>query len=95
MRAELDQNETPASVVHRAPEAQKITWCRSASVAIRATLETCDRSRCEVSGQMKNQLAQSVCRILCGEEITLQAAQAIFLAPDWRSEYQRFFKPEK
>jgi hypothetical protein len=39
----------------------------------------------------KNQLEQSVCRMLCRGAITLEAAQAIFLAPDWRTEYERFF----
>ena len=39
----------------------------------------------------KNQLERSVCRLLCRGEITLEAAQAIFLAPDWRIEYERFF----
>jgi hypothetical protein len=40
----------------------------------------------------KNDLEQSVCRMLCRGEITLQAAQAIFLAPDWRAEYELFFE---
>jgi hypothetical protein len=32
----------------------------------------------------KNQLEQSVCRMLCLGDITLEAGQAILLAPDWR-----------
>ena len=70
--------------------------CRSASVAIRATLETCGRSRGEVSGQTKTRTSfeRSVCRMLCQRDITLEAGQAI-VAPDRREEYQRFSKPEK
>lgn len=43
----------------------------------------------------KNQLELSVCRMLCRGNITLEAGQAIFLAPDWREEYQRFFELER
>lgn len=39
----------------------------------------------------KNQLEASVCRQLCRGDITLQEAQAIFLAPDWTREYERYF----
>ena len=41
--------------------------------------------------KFKDQLETSVCRQLCLRGITLEAAQAIFLAPDWRVEYERFF----
>ncbi len=41
----------------------------------------------------KDQLETSVCRLLCNGGITLEAAQAIFLAPDWTVEYERFFSP--
>jgi hypothetical protein len=41
----------------------------------------------------KNALELSVCRQLCRGDISLEAAQAIFLAPDWREEYNRFFTP--
>jgi len=43
----------------------------------------------------KNQLERSVCRLLCQGAITLEAAQAIFLSPDWRIEYERFFTNSK
>lgn len=40
----------------------------------------------------KNQLEQSVCRALCKGAITLQEAQALFLAPaDWTKSYESFF----
>ena len=41
----------------------------------------------------KDQLETSVCRLLCNGGITLEAAQAIFLAPDWTVEYDKFFTP--
>jgi hypothetical protein len=33
----------------------------------------------------------SVCRQLCRGDITLKDAQAVFLARDWRKEYEKFF----
>jgi hypothetical protein len=42
----------------------------------------------------KHQLEASVCRQLCRGDITLEQAQAIFLAPDWTREYVRFFELE-
>jgi hypothetical protein len=109
MHAELDRNDTPTqSYIERLKRKQmgqmgqpgvsrtttKTASCRSASVAIRPILETCGRSRCEVSGadEDKNQLERSVCRMLCIGDITLETGQGIFLASDWREEYQRFFQ---
>ena len=39
----------------------------------------------------KSQLERSVCRRLSRCDITLDAAQAIFLAPNWREEWVKFF----
>jgi hypothetical protein len=39
----------------------------------------------------KNQLEASVCRQLCRGDITLEQAQAIFLAPDWTKAYEAYF----
>ncbi len=41
---------------------------------------------------IKDQLEASVCRAVCRGEMTLQEGQAIFLAPDWTKEYEKFFK---
>jgi hypothetical protein len=41
--------------------------------------------------KFKDQLEQSVCRGLCRGDITLEEAQAIFLAHDWTKQYGRFF----
>ena len=40
---------------------------------------------------IKDQLEASVCRAVCRGDMTLQEGQAIFLAPDWTKEYERFF----
>jgi hypothetical protein len=47
--------------------------------------------RSQWSDNDKNQLERSVCRQLCRGDITLENAQAIFLAPDWRREWVKFF----
>jgi len=49
----------------------------------------------EWSDRDKNQLELSVGRMLCRGEISLAAAQAIFLAPDWRKQYELFFATEQ
>lgn len=40
---------------------------------------------------VKDQLESSVCRAVCRGDMTLQEGQAVFLAPDWTKEYERFF----
>jgi len=40
----------------------------------------------------KDQLENSVHRAVCGGAMTLKQGQAIFLAPDWRRQFDQFFK---
>ncbi len=40
---------------------------------------------------VKDQLESSLCRQVCRGDITLKEGQAIFLAPDWTKEYEKFF----
>ena len=42
----------------------------------------------------KDQLETSVCRAVCMGDMTLDAGQAVFLAPDWREEYRKFFNDQ-
>lgn len=44
------------------------------------------------SAKFKDQLEKSVCRAVCKGAMTLEEGQAIFLAPDWTKEYERFFE---
>jgi hypothetical protein len=42
---------------------------------------------------VKDQLESSVCRQVCRGDITLEQGRAIFFAPDWTREYERYFSP--
>ena len=44
------------------------------------------------SAKFKDQLEASVCRAVCRGAITLEEGRAIFLAPDWTKEYEKFFE---
>jgi hypothetical protein len=39
----------------------------------------------------KDQLKASVCRAMCKGAMTLEEGRAIYLAPDWTKEYEKFF----
>lgn len=43
------------------------------------------------SAKFKDQLEASVCRAVCKGAMTLEEGRAIFLAPDWTTEYEKFF----
>jgi hypothetical protein len=45
------------------------------------------------STKEKDQLEASVCRQVCRGDITLEEGRAIFLAPDWTREYEKYFSP--
>jgi len=44
------------------------------------------------SAKIKDQLETSVCRAVCKGAMTLEEVQAIFLRPDWTTEYEKFFE---
>lgn len=43
------------------------------------------------TAKIKDQLEQSVCRAVCRGAMSLEEGRAIFLAPDWTKEYEKFF----
>ena len=43
------------------------------------------------AAKFKDQLEASVCRAVCRGAMTLEEGRAIFLAPEWTKEYEKFF----
>lgn len=46
------------------------------------------------AAKFKDQLEASVCRAVCRGAMTLEEGRAIFLAPDWTKEYEKFFSSQ-
>jgi len=44
------------------------------------------------AAKFKDQLETSICRTMRRGTMTLEEGRAIFLAPDWMKEYERFFE---